>query len=172
MAGLNRLVLSLGSNLGDREGHLKEACVHIEEKIGKITALSRIYDTPPLGFEASQSFYNVCLVCETALSPEAAIETIHGIEAEMGRVRVEGQYVSRTIDIDIVFFNTLIRSENAPLLPHPSYHLRKFVLLPLNDLDSEMRDPRDGRSVKMLLADCPDQSEIHPLKKILLPFHN
>lgn len=170
MAGLNRLVLSLGSNLGDREMHLRTACTAIREELGEILALSSVYDTPPLGFQAEQSFLNLCILCSTAYSPEESLEIIHAIEARMGRIRVEGRYISRTIDIDILFYNSLIRSNAPPLIPHPSFHLRKFVLLPLNDLDPQMRDPRDQRTVKEILNDCPDHSEIHLFKNFLFPF--
>lgn len=171
MARLNRLVLSLGSNLGDREAHLTQACELIREKIGEIVSFSSVYDTPPMGFHAPQSFLNMCVCCTSIYSPQESLNIIHEIEAQMGRLRVEGTYISRNIDIDIIFFNSIVRSHEAPLIPHPSFQLRKFVLLPLNDLDPNLRDPRDQRTVKEILTACDDQSEIHLFKKNLLPFH-
>ena len=158
-------MLSLGSNLGDRITHLQKACEKINKEIGEITSISAIYDTPPMGFNAPQSFLNICLSCLTPYSPEKCLEKIHNIEAEMGRIRVDGSYTSRTIDIDIIFFNSLIKSDESPLIPHPSYHVRKFVLIPLNDLDPLFRDPRDQRTVNQILSACPDHSEIHKFKK-------
>ncbi len=165
MAELTRVVLSLGSNIEDRLGHLKSACELIAQNIGPIDEYSHIYDTPPMGFEAETTFLNMCLQCQTALSPEALLERIHTIEQQMGRIRLGGGYTSRTIDIDIVFYGNLIRPSENPVIPHPSYHLRKFVLTPLNDLDTPWQDPVSHLPVDQLLQNCPDDSILYFFRK-------
>lgn len=166
---MNSLILGLGSNLGDRIANLQQACLRIEQEIGPINAYSSVYDSPPLGFEAETTFLNMCIRCTTSLPPDAVLTRIHAIENDLGRVRSKTGYISRTIDIDMIFFNQLIQTTGAVLIPHPAFRDRKFVLLPLNDLDANFIDPVTHLSVKQLLQKCVDKSLISCSKKNLFP---
>lgn len=166
---MNSLILGLGSNLGDRIANLQQACLQIEQEIGPIEAYSSVYDSPPLGFEATTTFLNMCIRCTTELPPDAVLAKIHAIEHDLGRVRSENGYISRTLDIDIIFFNHLIQTTGPALLPHPAFRERKFVLLPLNDLDPNFIDPVSLLTVKQLLQNCGDNSLVSCSKKNLFP---
>ncbi|OFZ61337.1 MAG: 2-amino-4-hydroxy-6-hydroxymethyldihydropteridine diphosphokinase [Bacteroidetes bacterium RIFCSPHIGHO2_02_FULL_44_7] len=164
---MNSLVLGLGSNLGDRIANLQEACLRIEQEIGPITSYSSVYDSPPLGFEATSTFLNMCITCATPFFPQTVLTKIQSIENDLGRIRSETGYISRTLDIDIIFFNHLVLTEGPALIPHPAFRERKFVLLPLNDLDASFMDPVTHLTMKELLYTCSDDSLISCSKKNL-----
>lgn len=160
MAITHLVAFSLGSNLGDRLSHLHNACAAIEAQIGKIQHLSPVYETPPWGFDAETAFLNMCATCFTTLSAEETLEEIHRIEKEAGRIRTGAGYISRTLDIDIIFFGEETRTDHVPLLPHPCFRERKFVLVPLNDIAPNYTDPVSHLTVSQLLEMCPDDSPI------------
>jgi 2-amino-4-hydroxy-6-hydroxymethyldihydropteridine diphosphokinase len=141
---VNKVFLSLGSNLGDRKVFLETALSKLSSK-GEIEKCSRIYETPPWGFQTEEHFLNICVIFRTHLSPTELLKLISEIETEMGRQRNSEGYSSRTIDIDIIFFNDLIHEDKNLRIPHPLYHLRSFVLNPLIDLDDQLIDPASGK---------------------------
>ncbi|MCX6243378.1 MAG: 2-amino-4-hydroxy-6-hydroxymethyldihydropteridine diphosphokinase [Bacteroidetes bacterium] len=152
--------LSLGSNLGEREKQIGLALSLISEGIGMITLRSSLYETEPWGFQSEAKFLNMVVCVETLLEPDAVMQKILEIEEQCGRNRTGGGYVSRTIDIDILFYDDLIiRSENL-IIPHPRLAERKFVLEPMNDLAPEMIHPVTGVSVRELLTNCMDENKV------------
>lgn len=156
---MNSVVLSLGSNLGDRYSTLQNAIKAISSKIGKLTAESFIYESEALGFESKDRFLNMCVQVETKLAPLEILEIISVIEKENGRVRDSNSgYASRSLDIDIIFYNDLILDLPALKIPHPRFTERLFVLVPLNDILSDFLDQRTFLSVEQLLANCTDKS--------------
>jgi 2-amino-4-hydroxy-6-hydroxymethyldihydropteridine diphosphokinase len=82
------------------------------------------------------------------------------IESKLGRIRCETRYSSRTIDIDILFYNNEIIENDSLSIPHPRLHLRKFVLIPINELATGLVHPVLGKSIKELLDECPDTSKV------------
>jgi len=158
--------LSLGSNVGDRLSNIEKAQNLIRNRIGEILRKSPIYENPPLGFAADTLFYNTCVLVRTKFLPIDVLDEIQNIEKELGRTSktINHQYSSRTIDIDIVFYNDEIIKNERLYIPHPLFKVRRFVLRPLNDISTTKIDPISGLSVGQLLADCIDNSVLLVVK--------
>jgi len=155
--------LSLGSNLGQRELYLNKAIQLLEQENIVIQKISPVYQSQALGFESPDKFLNLCLKICTLLQPESLLSTCLDLEQEIGRIRsTSPQYISRVIDIDILLYEDLCINTPQLILPHPRYHERKFVLVPLNDIDPNCIDPNSQRTISQLLEACPDQSQLEP----------
>ena len=138
---LNKVVLSLGSNIGKREQNIVLAYEYVEKHIGKIVKSSSFYENPSQGFDSNNDFINSCIAIETMDQCREVLDKIHWIEKSMGRKRTKEGYEDRIIDIDIIFYNTQIVDEDGLKVPHPKYHERDFVLIPLKELNF-LTDPR------------------------------
>lgn len=128
-------VLSLGSNMGDREFYLRSAVEALKNIPGiKLVSVSSVYETEPFGVSDSQGKYlNCCVLIKTNLPPFALLGVCLGIETKLGRQRPY-RFAPRTIDIDIIFYeNEIINDENLTL-PHPRMEERAFVLVPMMDI--------------------------------------
>ncbi|MBQ9864016.1 MAG: 2-amino-4-hydroxy-6-hydroxymethyldihydropteridine diphosphokinase [Bacteroidales bacterium] len=162
------LYLLIGGNQGDRQQMLSHATDLIRERIGSVVAVSNIYETAPWGMfapgEEPQNFYNKALQVETTLSPHEALGEALGIERILGRRRENGSvenaryYSSRPIDIDLIFYDTMVIDAPDLVLPHPRMHLRRFVLQPLCQLAPDFIHPVFNKSLSQLLEECPDTS--------------
>ena len=155
--------LLLGSNMGDRESYLQRARLLIEEKTGTILKTSGIYETAPWGIEIQPSFLNQVLVLETALSPESLMQSLLAIENSMGRIR-EKKMGPRTIDIDILFYDDLVYQSASLVVPHPHLHLRRFVLLPLSEINASKQHPQLAQTIEQLLNNCKDPLKAERIK--------
>ncbi len=155
--------LSIGTNLGDRLGNLKQACRQIGNEIGEIIAISSVYETDPVGFESSDLFYNICISVMTSLSPMQLLGQTQKIELSMGRARKSllGQYSNRIIDIDIVLMEDLILDTSTLTIPHPFFSERIFVLKPLDEIGSCIVNPVNGLSVSKLLRNIVDKTGVN-----------
>jgi 2-amino-4-hydroxy-6-hydroxymethyldihydropteridine diphosphokinase len=162
---MEEVVLSLGSNMGDRAANLSGALRRLEESGLERVAVSQVYETEPWGFSAETSFYNMVAVYRTLLEPASLMGLISGIEASMGRVRSFGAsgYESRVIDIDILFYGDRLINEGGLVIPHPRMADRRFVLEPLAELMPGRIHPVTCRSVATMLAECTDEL---PVKRI------
>lgn len=159
---MEEVLLSLGSNMGDRAEPLRKALSMIGERVGEVTAVSGIYETDPWGFSADTSFYNMVAAVKTRLEPLEFLAGILAIEALLGRVRNAGadSYTSRPIDIDILFFGDRIVDTSGLIIPHPRLQQRRFVLVPLNEIAPEKIHPLSGKKVLTLLDECGDDSSV------------
>lgn len=131
---MNDVYLSLGTNLGDREQHLKAAIDLLKQKEGIfIKTISPIYETAPVGYVDQPSFLNIVVYAQTTMTPFELLKACQSVENELGRVRTI-RWGPRTIDLDILLYNNdNIESENL-IIPHPRMFERAFVLVPLMDV--------------------------------------
>lgn len=157
---MKTVLLGIGTNLGDREGNLKRSVTLTEEHIGRVTEVSSVYETEPWGFQSESSFLNMVLKAETKLTPSGLLGRILMIESLMGRLREGTGYKSRIIDIDILLFENRVIESRALVIPHPKMHERKFVLIPLAEIEGEMVHPVFNKSIKELLNECRDNSRV------------
>jgi 2-amino-4-hydroxy-6-hydroxymethyldihydropteridine diphosphokinase len=132
----------------------------IGESAGKIVGISSVYETEPIGLEGGGDFLNLVICLETDLSPSGLLGRILMTESKLGRVRCETRYTSRTIDIDILLYNDKIIESESLSIPHPRLHLRRFVLVPLNELAPDLTHPVSGETIKELLDSCTDNSRV------------
>lgn len=156
---MNEVYLLIGGNLGDRLLNLENALSHIKTYCGEIEVKSSIYETAAWGNEAQGAFLNQVLKIRTALDPSELLNTILGVEQEMGRIRSE-KYAARTIDIDILYFNHLIVETDQLIIPHPRIKDRRFVLIPLTEIAPEMIDPKTNFSTMEMLKQCSDTLQV------------
>ena len=128
--------LSLGTNLGDKEGNIGEAVRRIGELIGTVECQSTLLVSEPWGFESENTFVNAALRCSTELEPMDVLEKTQEIERAMGRTQksVDGQYHDRIIDIDILMYDDLHIDTKTLKLPHPLMKERDFVMIPLEEV--------------------------------------
>ena len=156
------LYLLIGSNQGDRRQMITQATDLIRERIGSVVACSHVYETSPWGTFADggniQSFYNQALEVETRLTPHKALNEAQRIERLLGRRRKVGVtgYTSRPIDVDLIFYDTLVIDTPDLVLPHPRMHLRRFVLEPMCDIAPDFIHPLLNKTLKELLDECTD----------------
>jgi 2-amino-4-hydroxy-6-hydroxymethyldihydropteridine diphosphokinase len=156
------IFLGLGSNLGDRESWLREACREIETGIGNIVASSSLYETSPWGFDSEEYFLNQVIEIETSLPPGEIMEKITLIEKKYKRERKPGtSYSSRTLDIDLLYYRNKIYHSDSLVIPHPRMEYRKFVLQPLTEIGPDFIHPILQKTNSELLEDCVDDSEVY-----------
>lgn len=126
---LNKIILLLGSNLGDKKNNLNIARNLLEKEVGAITKLTEELETEPEDFQSANAFLNQILYMETDLSPMRLLETIKKTEKEMGRTYLptDQKHQDRLIDIDILFFNQILFKSRNLLIPHPQTRSRNFV---------------------------------------------
>ena len=153
---MNEVYLCLGGNIGNREEYLSRAKELIALKVGVIVAESSIYETQAWGVNEQREYLNQVIKITTELQPQSLIEELLNIELALGRQRKDKQWAARTIDIDILFYDTICLQEENLTIPHPSLHLRNFVLIPLNEIAPELIHPFLKLSIKQLLTICPD----------------
>ena len=162
---MNVTYLCLGGNIGDREKALNHAIQKISEQVGDIVAKSTIYETEAWGIESQQAYLNQCIKVKTDLKATELIDVLLDIEKELGRERTINRiYEPRTIDIDILFYNNDIINESKLLVPHPRLHLRKFVLIPLEEIASNYLHPLLNKTIFNLLSECEDPSDVKLFK--------
>lgn len=132
----HKVYFSLGSNLGDKEGNIREAISRIGELIGEVDRQSTLIATEPWGFESDNTFVNAAIRCTTSLSPFEILNITQNIERAMGRTlkSVDGQYHDRIIDIDILIYDDLHITTPQLTLPHPLMKERDFVMIPLKEI--------------------------------------
>ena len=149
--------LSLGSNLGHRASILQEARRLIVFHCGSIIQASRVYETAAWGFFSAQPFLNQVIGIETNDLPNQLLEKLMKIEAELGRLRsASGEYVSRTLDIDILFYGQQLVNEPDLVIPHPKLHQRKFVLVPLCEIAPAYVHPLFHQTTQQLFQSLSD----------------
>ena len=146
---MHQVYLGLGSNLGDREEHIRKAIALIGESIGLVIRQSSLIETEPWGFESANKFLNGVILVETSLTPRQLLKATQKIERQLGKRRkhatrrsplnsqfsiLNSQFKDRPIDIDILLYDDLTVDEPDLKIPHPLMHERDFVMIPLNEI--------------------------------------
>jgi 2-amino-4-hydroxy-6-hydroxymethyldihydropteridine diphosphokinase len=149
--GSVRAYVGLGSNVGDREEHLRRAVELLERREGvTVVSVSAIIENPPVGGPPGQGpFLNGVAALDTTLSPRELLRACQDIEDSLGRTR-EVRWGPRTMDIDILLYGDQVVGEPDLEIPHPRMHERDFVLIPLAVLAPEARHPVLGRTAREL----------------------
>lgn len=147
-----RVVLALGSNLGDRLENLQGAVDALFDAPGlDFVAVSPVYETAPVGAPDQPDYLNAVLSAETALPARAILERAHGVEEVFQRVR-EQRWGPRTLDVDVIACGDEVSDDPGLTLPHPRAHERAFVLAPWHDIEAGAEIPGRGRVADLLQA--------------------
>jgi 2-amino-4-hydroxy-6-hydroxymethyldihydropteridine diphosphokinase len=147
--------LGLGSNVGDRRANLQAAVDALPRHGVGVVASSSTYDTDPVGEVRDQpSFLNACLRVETDLDPEALLDACKAVERELGREPGGVRHGPRPVDVDVLLLGDVEHASERLTLPHEQVLARRFVLVPLLELDFELAVP-DGRRLADALAALP-----------------
>lgn len=164
---MNKGFISLGSNEGQRIKNIQESVVQIQKTIGVLTDLSSLYQTPSWGFDGPD-FLNACVGIKTKLSPAEVLGELLAIEQQLGRVRTkESGYSSRSIDLDLLFYEDQIIESEDLILPHPRLELRNFILHPMREIAPNFVHPSLEKNMLELSKICVDPSlpQILPLNQ-------
>lgn len=160
MNTLNQVYLSIGSNIGIRHLQLQKALLAIA-KNDLILKISAVYENAAIGFDGDD-FLNACVLITTKSSASELLAKLQKIEADLGRKKKKGAaYVSRNIDIDILYFNNEIINGAGLTIPHPRMAERNFVLKPLADIAPQFYHPVLHKDTRNLLQECKDKSKLH-----------
>jgi 2-amino-4-hydroxy-6-hydroxymethyldihydropteridine diphosphokinase len=143
--------LGLGSNVGDREGHLRAAIAMLPRHGVEVEAISSAYETEPVGEVLEQpDFLNAAIRIRTGLEPEQLLEVCKAIELERGRMMEASRHSPRPLDVDVLLLGDLELEGERLTLPHPQVASRRFVLVPLLELDPELTLPDGTRLAEAL----------------------
>jgi 2-amino-4-hydroxy-6-hydroxymethyldihydropteridine diphosphokinase len=156
---LHRVFLLLGSNLGDCALHIQNAIDSIEQRIGKAEKISSLYETEPWGVSDQPNYLNAAMIIHTSYSPEELLSLLKQIELIEGRTD-QKKYASRTLDIDILFYDDLILNSMDLIIPHPKLQERKFALVPLDEIAFGFIHPLFKKSIHELLEECQDNLRV------------
>jgi dihydroneopterin aldolase/2-amino-4-hydroxy-6-hydroxymethyldihydropteridine diphosphokinase len=130
----HKAYIAIGSNMGEKEKNLMSAIELINNsKLSKVTKISKLYDTKPVGYLKQDNFLNGALEVNTLLSPKKLMKFLLEKEIELRRERII-KWGPRTIDLDILLYDDLVSCEEEVIIPHPKMHERLFVLKPLSDI--------------------------------------
>ena len=159
---MEKIWLGIGSNLGDSEEYIRKALSLIDSFV-QSALMSGLWISKARYYRDQPDFYNAVISGQTSISPQELLKEINRVEAALGRDRSavlpKGP---RTIDIDILLFGDRVIVEDNLVIPHPGMRERKFVLLPLLELDADLIDPVTQRPFRDFLAELPAQG-IYPV---------
>ncbi len=142
---MERVLLALGANIGDRQANLRAAVDGLAD-ILQVEAASPVYETAPMYDTDQGAYLNMAVTGQTELEPRPLLDALKALERRIGRVRSR-RYGPRSIDLDIVFYADRIVREPGLEIPHPRVAERAFVLAPAADIAPDWRHPETGRTV-------------------------
>ncbi|WP_445455714.1 2-amino-4-hydroxy-6-hydroxymethyldihydropteridine diphosphokinase [Flavobacterium sp. HNIBRBA15423] len=175
----HQIIVSIGSNQGNRLENLTTAIALIHQEVASVVKTSKIYETPSWGFE-SDAFYNGVLLLHSHKSPQKILSQLLKIEKRMGRVRTnEKGYQARIIDLDVIAYDEEIVATETLQIPHPQMQNRNFVLLPMKDVKVDWIHPVLKKTVSELIENTTDDSKCKvahsinsPIEKLGLQQYN
>jgi len=157
---MNQVILLTGGNLGDRLSILRQAKELVKTTVGTINIASPLIESEAWGFDSENTFLNQVLVVDTELSAYQVLTEVQRIEIDLGRVRKTEQWISRLIDIDILFFNNELIESTDLTIPHQHIQDRRFTLFALNTIIPNYIHPKLQLPISNLLDNCKDQSKV------------
>ena len=165
----HQIVLSIGSNQGNRLENIESCIALIHQEVGTVIQVSKLYETPAWGFE-SDAFYNCALLLHSTSSAQKILNQILKVEKQLGRIRSHQEgYQSRIIDVDLIVFDDEIIDLEKLQVPHPLMQNRKFVLMPMQDLKLNWKHPVFQKSISELIAVTPDDSVCTVIQELKNP---
>ena len=159
---MSLVYLILGGNQGNRAEIISRAIDLVTSEIGPKLASSACYESESWGFK-SEPFINQIIIINTILSPTEVLARTQQIEIRLGRIRETSGYEARTIDIDLLYYDSLVLNSKNLTLPHPRIAVRKFVLVPLAEIAPGFRDPFTQLTILEMLEACTDESTVKRL---------
>jgi len=153
---LREIYLCVGGNLGDRESNMEEVLSFIEFNFGTIQAISPMVESEGWQMEGVPPFLNRIVHIKSELSNKALLEEIKDLDEFYGRPPKSETYLSREMDVDILFIGSEIIKDAELTVPHPRLHERRFVLLPFAELNKEFIHPEFQKTIGQLLTECTD----------------
>ena len=169
MNSQKKVILSLGSNQGNRLEKIEQAIASIHQDVATVVSVSSLYESDSWGFE-SDSFYNCAIAIHTDLTPVKLLKKILKLEKNLGRVRTQDAlYQPRIIDVDIIAFGEEEFHSDLLQIPHLHLQNRLFVLLPLAELVADWMHPITNKSISELLLDCSDKGACKKIATLTMP---
>lgn len=157
-----KVYLLLGSNVGDRTFYLKMAIEKIKKLYFGSIKISPIYETKPWGVTKQLPYYNLAIEMDFPQKPFSLLNKLKNIEKQLGR-KNKGNYLPRTIDIDIILWGEMILHSKKLTIPHPRMQDRNFVLIPLLALNEQAKHPIFQKNIADLQKNCNDTLEVKKL---------
>ncbi|MDE0539792.1 MAG: 2-amino-4-hydroxy-6-hydroxymethyldihydropteridine diphosphokinase [Rhodospirillales bacterium] len=161
------IIIGLGANLPSPAGPPRASCEAALDRLSQLGAgavrVSRFYRSRPVPASDQPDFVNAVAELATEMTPKTLLQTLLTVERQFGRVR-GAPNAARTLDLDLLDFDGLIRTGNDLRLPHPRMTLRAFVLLPLAEIAPEWRHPQSGRTAGQLLARLDSEQVVVPIE--------
>ncbi len=159
---MNNAYLLLGGNLGDVEKTFKSVINDLNDLAGSVDIVSGLYVSEPWGFASPDPFLNQALLLKTLKTPHELIDILLEIETRRGRTRNIQGLASRSVDIDILFFDDLIINDERLVIPHPRIHIRNFALIPLCEIAPGLVHPVFKKTILDLKETSNDTLGVTP----------
>jgi 2-amino-4-hydroxy-6-hydroxymethyldihydropteridine diphosphokinase len=159
---MDTVYLSLGSNVGDREAHLRAAIAALRAVGVQIKQVSSMYETEPVDYLDQPWFLNCVLEAETELQPHGLLQSLRNIESQLGNKKKFAKG-PREIDLDILLYGSDTMATPELQVPHPRMHLRRFVLTPLAEIAPNLKHPSWPATAAVLLERLTDPSQVRRL---------
>jgi len=166
-SAFNTAYIGIGSNIGEPLNNCRKAIDIIDHIDGcRVSGISRFYRTEPVGATAQSWYVNGAIQIQTTLGPHELLRSLLSIESRMGRVRRQ-KWEARVIDLDILLYGNQVIEESDLKVPHPLMHQRRFVLMPMMDLNPRLIHPILGKEMAGLLDDLSVEGQaVLPLNTI------
>ena len=151
---MEEVIIAVGSNLGDRLSNLQKAGNFLDSLSKETIEKSSIWESEPVG-AAKYTFYNAAAKIKTDLSPLSLLHALKSFEQKCGREKNPDRWGPRILDLDIICYGNLVMDKESLIIPHPEYHERLFVLLPMQEIDKNRRDPVTNKRLDQMIGAAP-----------------